>query len=163
MEGKSKLAKMVVVRLSCPTASHSCPTFYKYMVMWQLTSLIALHTRIMMYPLGRGPLLLWYPKSPGGCLMSVLQPCYGRVRDVLWLCLLGQPQENTECLLLQLLCQSGENKRVCSFYDSLHFLPALLVAYPGFSEQWYSKTHIHCTNVNFLVLILYSSYAKCRI
>ena len=163
MEGKSKLAKMVVVRLSCLPASPSCPTFCKYMVMWQLTLLTAPHIRIMMYPLGRVPLLLWYLKSPGVCLMSVLRPSHGRIRDVLWLCLLGQPQENTACLLLQLLCQSGENKRVCSFYDSLPFLPALLVAYPGLSEQWYSKTHIHCTNVNFLVLILYSRYARCRI
>ena len=28
------------------------------------------------------------------------------------------------CLLLWLSCQSGENKRVCSSYGSLHFLPA---------------------------------------
>ena len=41
------------------------------------------------------------------------------------------------CLLLRLLCQPGENKRVCSSYGSSRFLPAsyLALAYPGFTEQ----------------------------
>ena len=149
--------------LSCPTAPHLAPRFVNTWLcdswhhlqhcasVWWCTHLAVCHFCSV------------YLKSPRGCLMSVLWPCYGRIRDMLWLCLLGQPQENAACLLLQLLCQSGENKYVCSFYNSLSFLPALLFAYPGFSEQWYSKTHIHCTNVNFLVLILYSSYARCRI
>ena len=47
---------------------------------------------------------------------------YGCVRWV------NHKGENTACLLLWLLCQSGENKCVCSSYDSLSFLPASLLA-----------------------------------
>ena len=45
--------------------------------------------------------------------------------------------ENTECLLLWLLCQPGEKKSVCSFYGLSNLLPAssLTLTYPGFSGQ----------------------------
>ena len=42
-------------------------------------------------------------------------------------CQLRQPRENTVCLLLRLLCQPGENERVCSsgLFECSSSFPAL--------------------------------------
>ena len=46
---------------------------------------------------------------------------------ILWLRPLGQPQENTACLLLlQLLCHPREDKLICSFYTSSSLLASPL-------------------------------------
>ena len=69
--------------------------------------------------------------------LHLKSPCVHLVAT-LWLCLLGQPQENTECPLLQLLCQSGESKHVHSSTAPwvLFQLPCSCLAYHGFSKQW---------------------------
>ena len=53
--------------------------------------------------------------------------------------------QNIVCLLLKLLQQPRENKRVCSSYGSLSFLPAshLCRAYPGFSKQCEQQDNWH--------------------
>ena len=53
--------------------------------------------------------------------------------------------KNIVCLLLKLLQQSRENKRVCSSYGSLSFLLAsrLCLAYPGFSKQCEQQDNWH--------------------
>lgn len=71
-------------------------------------------------------------KSP----CAILWSHYGCVVAV---CPVGQPQENiVSLLLLQLLCQPGENKHVCSSCDSLGFLAAspLMPCLPRVHKQW---------------------------
>lgn len=67
-------------------------------------------------------------KSPCGYIMAA----YG---CVMAMCPMGQPRESiASLLLLQLLCQPGDNKHVCGSYDSVGFLSAShsCLAYPEF-------------------------------
>ena len=93
---KEQISHDGVVRPSCPTAS--CPVSCKV----TLRSPVALHVCATTHSPGHGLLCVV-------CIFS-LHLNHSGVTAVLWLCPLGQSQEERiECLLLQFLYQPGEN------------------------------------------------------